>query len=444
MRRDWAGARQFTERLAEEGNFAFLAPIIASWITTGERQPTAPVLEGKDRFASLARRYVDEHQALQAIGLGDVKTAAAAMQRALAVRSGDLSGMRLTFAGALMAQGDKADALALLPERDVNFTRARADIARGRGDKALKAALTPRQGFGRLLARLANDLSSEANASTLGIRLVRIALYADPDGAETQLVAAKLLIRAGDGEAAALIARRVMASPWHAALAQSALVDALAEAGQTEEAVTLARRLAGEADAGPDRHMRLGQLLAEQEDFAGAAAAFRTAQQRYPADRVPWMLLLFEGSALEQAEKWDEARAVLERAAKLAPEEATVLNYLGYAQIERRQNLDAALAMLTKASALKPEDASITDSLGWARFLTGDVAGAVPILERASVGAPADPTVNEHLGDALWAAGRQFEARYAWRAASAFAEGDTATRLDAKNREGMKPEYAAP
>ena len=190
--------------------------------------------------------------------------------------------------------------------------------------------------------------------------------------------------------------------------------------------------------------MRLGRLLAEQQDFDGAAAAFRAAQARFGDAVVPWSLLLFEGSALEQGERWDEARAVLERAAALAPNEPVILNYLGYAQIERRQNVTEALDLLKKASALKPQDPSITDSLGWAQFVTGNVKAAVPVLERAAAGAPADTTINEHLGDALWTAGRRYEARYAWAAASLYAEGDVATRIAAKTKEGLKPEYAAP
>ncbi|MBJ7444018.1 MAG: hypothetical protein JHD32_06840, partial [Sphingobium sp.] len=84
------------------------------------------------------------------------------------------------------------------------------------------------------------------------------------------------------------------------------------------------------------------------------------------------------------------------------------------------------------------------DSLGWARYVTGDVAGAVPVLERAAAGAPGDATINEHLGDALWSAGRRYEARYAWAAASLFAQGDGAARIAAKVEQGYKPEYAAP
>jgi Flp pilus assembly protein TadD len=292
--------------------------------------------------------------------------------------------------------------------------------------------------------RLAVDISSDDSTRLLGIRLARIASFANPEGADGALALAQLLTDAGYADRGVAEARKVATDDWFGSLGQAALVDALAASGNRAAAIVLARSLAEAPGADSERLVRFGQLLAQAKDFGGAADAFRKAEGRFPADGVPWALLLFQGSALEQAGRWDEARAVVERAAKIAPEEPAVLNYLGYAQVERRQNVAAALELLKKASALKPEDASITDSLGWAQFITGDVAAALPVLERAAEGAPADATINEHLGDALWAAGRRYEARYAWRAAAVSAEGPAATRLNAKAKEGMKPEYAAP
>lgn len=440
-RKDWPAARLLVDRMVAEGNFAFLAPITRSWISVGEGRYAPPVIDPADRFASLARRYLDEHLALFALRNGE--NAQPAINRALSLRTGELDLSRLLFAGQLAARGAKAEALALLPDDEANFAQARMEIANGRALSLHGKALTPAQGFARLLVRLASDISSDGSTGTLGIRLARIAAFADPDGPAAHIVAADLLSRAGHAAYAVEEARAVPATGWYGALAQAELVEALAAAGERAEAIALARRLAAVPHAEPERHVRLGQLLAQAKDFDGAASAFRAAQARYPADAIPWTLFLFEGSALEQGAHWTEARAVLERAAKLAPDEPTILNYLGYAQIERRQNMDVAVELLKKASALKPQDASITDSLGWAQFVTGDIDAAVPMLERAAAGAPSDATINEHLGDALWAAGRRYEARYAWRAASVFAEGETAQRLAAKTREGMKPEYAA-
>ncbi|WP_174544424.1 tetratricopeptide repeat protein [Sphingobium chlorophenolicum] len=440
-RKDWPGARLLVDRMVAEGNFAFLAPIMRSWISVGEGRYAPPVIDSADRFASLARRYLDEHLALQALRNGE--SAQPMINRALSLRTSGVDLSRLLFAGQLAARGAKAEALALLPEDQANFAQARKDIASGKASAIHGKALTAGQGFALLLLRLASDISSDGSTGTLGIRLARIAAFADPDGPAAHIVAADLLSRAGHAAYAVDEARAVPANGWYGALAQAELVEALAVADKRTEAIALARALAAVPHAEPERHVRLGQLLAQEKDFDGAASAFRAAQAGYPADAVPWALLLFEGSALEQGAHWNEARAVLERAARLAPDEPTILNYLGYAQIERRQNMDSALELLKKASALKPEDASITDSLGWAQFVTGDIDAAVPVLERAAAGAPSDATINEHLGDALWAAGRRYEARYAWRAAAVFAEGETAQRLAAKTKEGMKPEYAA-
>ena len=57
--------------------------------------------------------------------------------------------------------------------------------------------------------------------------------------------------------------------------------------------------------------------------------------------------------------------------------------------------------------------------MGWAEFVSGNHQEAVRLLEKARAAEPADPTVADHLGDALWQAGRRFEARHAWASAAA-------------------------
>lgn len=443
VRKDWPAARRLTDRMIGEGNFSFLAPVILSWIAVGEGRREPPVVDGKDRFASLGQRYVDEHAAVQALADGNVREAEAAINRVLALRSGGVAPLRLAFAAQFANRGARQQALALLPDADADYTRAKQDVTRGRIPTPPKRADAPGHGLGRLLARLATDISSDSSTRVLGIRLARMAVFVEPKDAGNHLALAQLLVQAGFWQEGATEARKISSDSWFGSLAQSVLVDALSGAGDREVAIKLATSLSQEPEADAERHVRLGRLLAQAKQFTRAAEAFRTAQGRYAADAVPWALLLFEGSALEQAGHWDEGRTVLERAVRMAPDEPVVLNYLGYAQVERRQNVDAALQLLKKASALKPDDPAIADSLGWAQFVTGDIEAAVPVLERAAEGAPADVTINEHLGDALWAAGRRYEARYAWRAASVFAEGAVAERLQAKNKEGMKPEYAA-
>src|SRR3546814_661180 len=114
---------------------------------------------------------------------------------------------------------------------------------------------------------------------------------------------------------------------------------------------------------------------------------------------------------------WGRAEPDLRKAMELAPDQAVVLNYLGYALLDRNLNLDEAQRLIEKASALRPRDGAITDSLAWVYFQRGDFLRAIALLEQAVQVAPAEPTINEHLGDAYWRIGRKYEARYSWRAA---------------------------
>jgi Flp pilus assembly protein TadD len=93
---------------------------------------------------------------------------------------------------------------------------------------------------------------------------------------------------------------------------------------------------------------------------------------------------------------------------------------------------------------LRPDDPAITDSLGWVYYLRGDVPKAIETLERAVAGEPSEPTINEHLGDAYWTAGRRYEARYAWQAALVYADKEDASRISRKLDTGLTPEVAAP
>ena len=67
-------------------------------------------------------------------------------------------------------------------------------------------------------------------------------------------------------------------------------------------------------------------------------------------------------------------------------------------------------------------------------------------LERAVELEPEDPVINDHLGDAYWAVGRQREARFQWRAAlSRNPEPDLKATLEQKLQHGLiKEANAAP
>ena len=88
-----------------------------------------------------------------------------------------------------------------------------------------------------------------------------------------------------------------------------------------------------------------------------------------------------------------------EKIAELNPDQAQVLNYLGYSLVEEGLNLDEALGMIEKAAAREPDNGAIIDSLGWVLFQLRRYDEAVVQMERAAALVPVDAVVNDHLGD---------------------------------------------
>jgi Flp pilus assembly protein TadD len=130
-----------------------------------------------------------------------------------------------------------------------------------------------------------------------------------------------------------------------------------------------------------------------------------------------WRVHFLRGAARERQVKWEGAEADLKRALELDPDNATVLNYLGYSWIDRGINLKEGLALIQQAVALEPGSGQIVDSLGWAHYRLGEYEQAVEFLERAVTLLPADAVLNDHLGDAYWKAGRRKEAGFQWKRA---------------------------
>ena len=437
-RSDWDAADALNLRLSREMNFSFLSPIIADWIALGERKPVVAV-ETPSALRGLTGRYLSEHLALQALVRRDVDGALPLIDAAFAGQDDGLPTLRIAAAAALVMQGRKDEALGLLPADKRLYATARAAIIAGKGRKQGKmlAITTPAQGFARLMTRLAGDVAG-GNGKMLALRVARIASFADPRGEAARIGVADALEANDQPDLALTELAAIPAGSWYGPVADPVRLDALIGAKQMDAALSEAQAQMASPGAGTPEVLRLAEVLGRRDDHAAAAQTYREATARFPAGQAPWTLYLLEGAALDQGGQWRQAIGALETAVSLAPDEPSALNYLGYIQVENGVNVPAALAMLKKANALRPNDAAITDSLGWAHYIAGDARTAVPVLERAAAAAADNGTIHEHLGDALWAVGRRFEARYAWRAAALLADTDDAGRIATKLRDGLQ------
>jgi Flp pilus assembly protein TadD len=295
-------------------------------------------------------------------------------------------------------------------------------------------------GIAEFLVRIAIDLKAQ-NVDRLALVYARLATFLAPENSETWLVTSQLLADEEQFPDALAVLANIRADDPFAPGAQDNRIRLLAASGKKDEALAEARAAAARAGAGVADWARLGDIFSELDRNEEAAGAYgRALEVRKTADapgHPEWTLWLLQGGALERAGKWPEGKSALEQAYRLAPDQPVVLNYLGYAQLERGENVEAAMALVAQASKLQPDSAEITDSLGWAHYMRGNLPAAIPLLEKAVAGRPADVEINEHLGDAYYSAGRRFEARYAWRAALLHAEKEDAARLTQKIETGL-------
>jgi tetratricopeptide (TPR) repeat protein len=437
----WDRAEQRLRALPRQGAAQILQPILLAWTQQGRGatdQALAtlrPLAEG-GRLRSL--------HALHAALIADLARRprdAERWTRAALADSPDASLRLLQLsAGILARSGREAEAQRLLGQ-----------IGRGHGDLALTGLETTRglasqrdiaspvEGAAEALLALAATLRAQGAAEP-ALLMARMALRLRPNFAPVVLLAADALADQRHPETSLALLETIRADDPLARVAMLRRASMLDRLDRVAEAEALLRQLAAEAPQAYQPLARLGDMLRARSRFPDAVTAYDDAIARLPGQTVDdWPLFYARGIAQERSGRWAQAEADFLRALELSPEQPYVLNYLAYTWVEQGKDLPRARAMLERAVELRPNDGNIVDSLGWALFRMGDLAGALRALERAVELEPRNSTVNDHLGDIYWVAGRQREAQFQWRRALGLEpEPDEAARLEAKLREGLR------
>jgi tetratricopeptide (TPR) repeat protein len=193
--------------------------------------------------------------------------------------------------------------------------------------------------------------------------------------------------------------------------AQLRQADILISNGRTSEAES---RLATARDAQPDYAIQLYlievETLSANKQGDRAWKVLQQALQQYPDD----LNLLYTRAM--QAEKRNDL-AQMEKDLRLIikrdPDNAMALNALGYTLSDRTTRYAEAKALIEQAHQLNPEDPAVLDSLGWVNFRLGNLDEAERLLRQALERFP-DQEVAAHLGEVLWANGKQREAKQIW------------------------------
>ena len=376
----------------------------AAWTTIGRMRLRAGNATGALAAARLGQASDPDAQwpailALQLLAEGpaDLAASAESVVTGYMARPDAEPDVRMGYAQLLLEAGRYDEAREQLEQ----LTRRHAGYAEGwllMGilDESRRRDKPARQALERYLKLVADDKdeagSAGGNADRARLALSRIAQRSGDDaqalawldaiddaGSTFQVLAqrAELLARQGKlAQARALIRGAPESGPEDARLKVMAEARLLREHGQPEQAYRL---LADALDAAPD----------DQDLLYDTAMA---------AER------LGDVATLER---------LLRRLIALNPEAAHAYNALGYTLAERGIRLQEAQALIEKAARLAPEDGYIQDSLGWVYYKQGNLQKALDILQAAYRQQP-DAEIAAHLGEVLWQMGEHDAARAAW------------------------------
>lgn len=302
---------------------------------------------------------------------GDLARALASYDKAAKAYPGNLAALT-GKAGVLgdMGRTDAMDAvIASLPDSDpdgtVAYLKARSAAARGAWEKVRETLQ-------------ANEAKLDKRDDAAVLYAQALTALGQPEQARARL--APILSRHPEN----LLVRREMAK------AQMAGHD---PAGAVETLKALARSKDASAD-----DLRL--LARAARDAGDPALATYEARARFPSPRALGAALT-AGDAAMRAGNWGNAiKAYDEIMAVTDGKNALVLNNLAWAH-SQIGNADKAVDYAQRAYKVAPDNPSVMDTLGWLLVQGGsDRARGVQLLRAAAAKAPANATIRAHLAQA--------------------------------------------
>jgi len=410
-----------------------ISPLVDGLLNAWAYMGQGAVSQALDQFDQVGKQdglrfFATYHKALALASVGDYEGAEALF----AANGGQLgrSSRRAAIARVqiLSQLGQNDAALTVLVDSfGVGFDPALTDLAdRLAAGEATPFSIAPgpRAGMAEVFYSLGQALSGEA-ANDYVLMYARMASVLSPDHIDAVLLSAGLLDQLGRYQLSIATYKQVPRDHPDFHAAELGRAEALRRAANPQAAAEVLEQLARDFPQHLAVHVDLGDLMRQQEDYAGAVAAYNRALDLSEADaQNRWFLLYARGICNERLKNWEAAEADFRAALAIDPDQPQVLNYLGYSLVEREEKLDEALAMIERAVTARPESGYIVDSLGWVLYRLGRYSDAVGHMERAVELMPVDPVVNDHLGDVYWAVGRRLEAEFQWKRALSFVDPD--------------------
>ena len=180
----------------------------------------------------------------------------------------------------------------------------------------------------------------------------------------------------------------------------------LVDQGKDDEGIAMAKGMLNNTPQDREVWLNLAQIYTRTRKWKEAEEALSKATPLTSKKEDTIYLLFLKGGLAERQKHYEPAEQFFRQALELDPNNAMVLNYLGYMLADKGNRLPEALKMIRKAVEIEPMNGAYLDSLGWAYFKLGQYELAETNLRQAVERDQTDPTVHDHLGDLYEKTGR--------------------------------------
>lgn len=190
-----------------------------------------------------------------------------------------------------------------------------------------------------------------------------------------------------------------------------AAIEAVSLLGKDKQFEAANARLTALPNRFPKQKTRIlliqAEMLSQQKQYAKAfdlLTAVLTEQPDQPE------LLYTRALIAEHLHKQDVVEKDLKKILVKDPDNVEALNALGYSLLDDPKRYTEAEGYLQKALKLRPDEAVIMDSYGWLQFKQGRTQIALGYLQRAYA-KQQENEIAAHLAEVLWTLGRRDEAK---------------------------------
>ena len=206
-------------------------------------------------------------------------------------------------------------------------------------------------------------------------------------------------------EALAVSADAVKAQPKDRSV-QLAYAFNLADAGQPDQGIALAKAQLNGSPDDRETDIAIANIYLRLHRSPDALSFLDKSEALTTKPDEKMYIYLLRATVYDRDKQYDQAEAQYRKALAIDPDNANVLNDLGFMLADRGVELPDALRMTQRAVVLEPQNGAYLDSLGWTLYKMGQYGPAEEQLKKAIDRTASDASIHDHLGEVYERTGR--------------------------------------